>query len=624
MTLELESFIDDVVSKPEVGYFISVRSDTSQIFINDPDKKAKLYGEILEALTKTFNYSLSVRNQLKTTQLDELITEGADTEQIWEQIQLHHRPLLTILEKKIEQESDKTEEPLEIEEQSSGAELEEDLDSEDIGSEGEEGEEGDVLGEEDEDDEEEEEERRDAGRKKKASGKKGELDDDFFSLDKMNDFLKDQEERELDGEGEEEEEGDPFGEEEGIDNYEDFFDEEGGERQMEEEEDEDEDGEAQAQIEADFWRQANRGKKKLKEGQTGLGDLLTEQEMEEEDDRELGSLVTRHSEYLRTLEKKMKKLEETNVGEKTWELTGEVHAGARPVNSLLEADLDFQALARPPPIITEAVTDVLEDIIKKAVIDETYDDVVRRRIIDTNIKKRFVLDDKKSKLSLAEIYENEYLEASGGGKKSEQEEKVNPQHEKIQRTFDRLCAKLNALCNFHYAPKVNVDDVEISQKNSKSILMEEIVPTATSNQTLLTASEVYRPATKSQIQILRGKKEKGEASQEELARLRAAKKNAGKLKEKEKAQKEKEREMKDPLYASRAKQGKKGIEKATKEIKQHRNVKIVGEGETGQTNVSTSAGLFKQLQEEARQEANEKKAKKIAKKQKVDSAKYKM
>jgi U3 small nucleolar ribonucleoprotein component len=41
----------------------------------------------------------------------------------------------------------------------------------------------------------------------------------------------------------------------------------------------------------------------------------------------------------------MTELEEKAVGEKEWEMRGEVSAKSRPLNSVLDAELDFEARA---------------------------------------------------------------------------------------------------------------------------------------------------------------------------------------------------------------------------------------------------------------------------------------
>ena len=50
---------------------------------------------------------------------------------------------------------------------------------------------------------------------------------------------------------------------------------------------------------------------------------------------------------------------------------------ARPKNSALEVDVDFEHVALPPPVITEEITLSLEELIKRRIVEERFDDVQR-------------------------------------------------------------------------------------------------------------------------------------------------------------------------------------------------------------------------------------------------------
>ena len=54
-----------------------------------------------------------------------------------------------------------------------------------------------------------------------------------------------------------------------------------------------------------------------------------------------------------------------------------MRAGARPLNSALEVDLDFERAVRPPPQPTEEVTASIEDLIKARIAEHNFDDVPR-------------------------------------------------------------------------------------------------------------------------------------------------------------------------------------------------------------------------------------------------------
>ena len=108
------------------------------------------------------------------------------------------------------------------------------------------------------------------------------------------------------------------------------------------------------------------------------------------------------------LKSKIAELEEEAIQPKDWQMLGETKASLRPENALLEEDLVFDQQTRQAPVITEETTRTLEDIIRQRIKDQAFDDVVRKikPVTDpAEFKQRLVLNQEKSKFSLAEIYE---------------------------------------------------------------------------------------------------------------------------------------------------------------------------------------------------------------------------
>ena len=71
--------------------------------------------------------------------------------------------------------------------------------------------------------------------------------------------------------------------------------------------------------------------------------------------------------------------------------------GARPLNSALEIDLDFDRALRPPPPPTEEATASLEDMIKRRIAERHFDDPRRSAPPADDLQKELAeLDDKRS------------------------------------------------------------------------------------------------------------------------------------------------------------------------------------------------------------------------------------
>lgn len=169
-------------------------------------------------------------------------------------------------------------------------------------------------------------------------------------------------------------------------------------------------------------------------------------------------------------------LESENIGSKDWTMRGEVTATARPTDSLLQEDLEFEHVAKLAPTITVDVTQSLEDLIKKRIKDRAFDDVERvpEEILAEQqrqkAKRQIELNDEKSKMSLAEQYEADFHTAQK--KKAKQstdlkdETNIDPalkaQHDEIRKLFGKLCQSIDVLSENKFAPRTyELADAEI-------------------------------------------------------------------------------------------------------------------------------------------------------------------
>ncbi|KAF1481556.1 U3 small nucleolar ribonucleoprotein MPP10, partial [Pygoscelis antarcticus] len=302
------------------------------------------------------------------------------------------------------------------------------------------------------------------------------------------------------------------------------------------------------------------------------------------------------------MSKKIKNLEEELLEEKPWQLKGEVTGQKRPENSLLEETVLFDHAVRMAPVITEETTFQLEDIIKQRILDEAWDDVVPKEKPKEEAfeyKKRVTLDHEKSKLSLAEIYEQEYMKLHQ--QKTEEEE--NPEHKEIQEMMDSLFLKLDALCNFHFTPKPPVPEVKIVS-NLPAISMEEVAPVAVSDAALLAPEEIKE---KNKAGDVKTDAEKTPTDKKRERRKKKLRKRM-KLREKEKRQKllEKMKPEQGTKLSKKAAAAK--LKKLTKEGKASL-LKDEGKDKV----LKSSQAFFSQLQDQVKMQIKD--ANKLKKKQ---------
>lgn len=171
----------------------------------------------------------------------------------------------------------------------------------------------------------------------------------------------------------------------------------------------------------------------------------------------LASGLSTHEKRQESLRAEIAALESENVAKKHWTLMGEATSKSRPQNALLEEDLEFERIMKAVPVITEETVQGLEERIKARILENRFDDVVRRRPVDDKpfLPSRFFeLQDTKSKQSLAEIYEDEYTKTKAGqAGVDDRDGKLAKEHQEITQLWENISSKLDALCNAHFTPK---------------------------------------------------------------------------------------------------------------------------------------------------------------------------
>lgn len=208
-----------------------------------------------------------------------------------------------------------------------------------------------------------------------------------------------------------------------------------------------------------------------------------------------------HQKRQAALTAEIRKLEAAAVAKRDWTLSGEARAADRPINSLLEEDLEFERAGKPIPIITQEVSEDIEALIKRRILAREFDEVIRRRPGNLatggpNVRRgRFELDDTKPQQSLAEVYEAEHLKTiDPTSYMDKRDEKLKREHAKIEQMWQDVSSKLDALSSWHYKPKPPSATINVVA-DVPTISMEDARPAAggdVGGESMLAPQEVYK------------------------------------------------------------------------------------------------------------------------------------
>ncbi|KAL1865703.1 U3 snoRNP protein [Diaporthe australafricana] len=201
------------------------------------------------------------------------------------------------------------------------------------------------------------------------------------------------------------------------------------------------------------------------------------------------------------LSEEIRKMEGELVAKRAWTLSGEASASARPMNSLLEEDLDFEHAGKPIPVITEEFSEEIEDLIKRRIIAAEFDGVQKRRPdadVPADMRRGLVeLDDGKAKQSLAEIYEEDHVKAANPDSYvNAKDEKLRKEEKEIEAMWKDVSAKLDALSSWHYKPKPAAPSLQVVA-DVATVAMEDAQPTTaqgvSGGESMIAPQEVYNP-----------------------------------------------------------------------------------------------------------------------------------
>lgn len=482
---------------------------TLQTIYDRPYEIFKTDGEFFNKLVKSFIDPLAKKYSV----LDEIYIDGLDSSQVFGQTKMvldgvgeellgsvipEIQGMVRDEEEEEEEEEDTQEEEEPPAEEKEVEEVEEELEEEEQP----EDEESQVESEEEQPEEEEDAE----PIHKDAFG----LNDGFFDIDEFNKQVLAMENDNND------DEIDYFdslsGDDDEMDYYNDFYDKPGKFKQQVPEKEEFE--------EDDYDNAVN----------SAMLDLFAEEEPQPKES------LSSFEKQQKSIQAEIARLEAELVADKKWTMKGEITSKDRPQESLLEeTEIAFDRTSKPVPVITEESTQTLEDLIRKRIKEDDFNDLPRRII--TDISKfhktpRAEVSEQKSSKSLAELYEDEYNHVDA--QQESINEEVKKQHDEISELFTKVTHKLDALCSAHFIPKPHQAKT-IDIKVTDSISMEDAQPLHVSNESRLAPQEIYKIGDdeakgdgvkgKSQVQLKSGLSySKDELSREDKQRLRRASK----------------------------------------------------------------------------------------------------
>ncbi|CAL1405226.1 unnamed protein product [Linum trigynum] len=523
------------------------------------------------ARTASQHLFASLRPHVRKSPFDELLVDNFDAEQIWQQIDLLTQPLARSIRRRVKHWEKNPEEienllPQVAEE---GKEVSERKKIEELDDDGD----MDLDMEDDEDDDDEEmdvdndgqqdgvKDKGDESEEEEEEEKGGGIEDRFLKIEELQEHLEDEEARhygldpkkkskkksgskKLKDEDEDSEENE---EEEDDDEELDLF--AGGDDEAEDEEDE----MGNARYEDFFGKKKESSEKKPKykdelgedsssDEEEGEEELSSDDEEKDENANEKTKVLSTHEKEVQKIKSEIEKMEKANLDPKTWTMQGEVTAANRPKNSALEVDLDFEHNVRPVPVITEEVTQSLEEIIKKRIIEGQFDDIKKAPGLPSKAPRELkTVDENKSNKGLAEVYEEEYVQQTdpAAAPLSFSDE----QKKEASTLFKKLCLKLDALSHFHFAPKPVIEDMSI-QSNVPALAMEEIAPDAVSDAAMLAPEEVFsgKGNVKAEVELTQTERKRRRAKKKRKFKAVETKRMASKKAREDELRKQKEAE----------------------------------------------------------------------------------
>jgi len=207
--------------------------------------------------------------------------------------------------------------------------------------------------------------------------------------------------------------------------------------------------------------------------------------------------LSQFAQQQQSLSSTLQQLEQQLITPKPWFHRGEVSATDRPSDSLLTTDLQVESNVKQREVMTRAVNESIEEIVRRRVSEGRYDDPVKRTSVKAKpykVKEGAEVSSEKSTLGLGQLYEEQYMEqkaredaaangatataADGSAKqqpKSKQQQERDKQVAEIRTLFASLVADLSALSQYSYVPSERSEVRIVRDKDESDVLAAEEV-----------------------------------------------------------------------------------------------------------------------------------------------------
>lgn len=208
--------------------------------------------------------------------------------------------------------------------------------------------------------------------------------------------------------------------------------------------------------------------------------------------------MSTHEKQRSKIAAEIRRLEAASVAKRDWTLSGEARGADRPLNSLIEEDLDFERAGKPVPVVTAETSEEIEQLIKRRIIAREFDEILRRHpdalgSAHDQRRGRVEVDDSKPQSGLAEIYEQEHLKTSDPNYVDQRSKATKKQHAEIDKLWKEVNYQLDLLSNLHFKPKRIESEIKVVEDKPR-IAMEDARPAGegVEEQSQLAPQEVYR------------------------------------------------------------------------------------------------------------------------------------